>query len=85
MEFCYLERLPKLFALTVRFFNFPAILAILTKIRQFGYLWITVWKFHDFPITQILREFNFGESRSFKIAIFAFFEGKIEKTYRKCK
>ena len=35
----------------------------------------TVWKFHDFPITQILREMNFGESRSSKTAVFAFFEG----------
>ena len=31
----------------------------------------TVWKFHDFPITQILREINFGESRSSKTAFFA--------------
>ena len=29
---------------------------------------ITVWKFQDFSITQILREINFGESRSSKIA-----------------
>ena len=29
----------------------------------------TVWKFHDFPITQILREINFGDSRSAKSAI----------------
>ena len=28
----------------------------------------TVWKFHDFSITQILREINFGESRSAKSA-----------------
>ena len=28
-------------------------------------------KFHDFPIIQILREINFGESRSSKTAIFA--------------
>ena len=31
----------------------------------------TVWKFHDFAITQILREINFGEFRSAKIAVFA--------------
>ena len=31
----------------------------------------TVWRFRDFSITQILREINFGESRSSKIAIFA--------------
>ena len=36
---------------------------------------ITVWKFHDFPISEMLREINFGESRSSKSAIFAFFEG----------
>ena len=31
---------------------------------------ITVWKFNDFSITQILREINFGASRSAKSAIF---------------
>ena len=42
----------------------------------------TVWKFHDFSITQILREINFGDSASVKSAIlthlevlnFAFYE-----------
>ena len=29
----------------------------------------TVWKFHEFSITQILREINFGDSRSTKFAI----------------
>ena len=29
----------------------------------------TVWKFHDFSITQFLREINFGDSRSPKSAI----------------
>ena len=28
----------------------------------------TVWKFHDFSVTQILREINFGECRSSKNA-----------------
>ena len=28
-----------------------------------------MWKFHDFSITQILREINFGDSRSAKSAI----------------
>ena len=28
-----------------------------------------VWKFHDFSITQILREINLGDSRSAKSAI----------------
>ena len=31
----------------------------------------TVWKFHDFSITKILREFNFGETRGSKNAILA--------------
>ena len=31
----------------------------------------TVWKFHDFAITQILREINFGDSKSAKTAILA--------------
>ena len=30
--------------------------------------------FHYLPITQILREINFGESRRSKTAVFAFFE-----------
>ena len=33
----------------------------------------TVWKFHDFLITQILREINLGESGSSKTTIFAIF------------
>ena len=32
-------------------------------------IFCTVWKFHDFCITQILREINFEESRSAKSAI----------------
>ena len=31
----------------------------------------TVWKFQDFSVTQILREINYGESRSSKTAVFA--------------
>ena len=31
----------------------------------------TVWKFQDFPVTQILHEINFGESRSPKTAYFS--------------
>ena len=34
----------------------------------------TVWKFHDFSITQILREINFGDSRSAKSAILTHLE-----------
>ena len=33
----------------------------------------TVWKIQDFPVTQILREINFGDSRSAKTAVFAIF------------
>ena len=32
----------------------------------------TVWKFHDFSITQILREINFGDCRSAKSAILTY-------------
>ena len=35
----------------------------------------TVWKFRDYSITQILREINFGGSRSSKSAIFFNFRG----------
>ena len=35
----------------------------------------TVWKFHDFPITRILREINFEESRCSKTAVCAILEG----------
>ena len=28
-----------------------------------------MWIFHDFPLTHILREINFGEARSAKFAI----------------
>ena len=31
----------------------------------------TMWKFHDFSITKILREINFEESRTSKNDIFA--------------
>ena len=34
---------------------------------------VTVWKFHDFSVIQILREINFGESWGSKTAIFAIF------------
>ena len=35
----------------------------------------TVWKFYDFPITQILCEINFEDSRSTKSAILTHLEG----------
>ena len=34
----------------------------------------TVWKFHNFSITQILREINFGDSTSTKYAILTHLE-----------
>ena len=34
----------------------------------------TVWKVHDFSITQILREINFGDSRSTISAVFLILE-----------
>ena len=34
----------------------------------------TVWKFHNFAITQILREIKFEDSRSAKSAIFTHLE-----------
>ena len=34
----------------------------------------TVWKFHDFSIIQILREINFEDSCSAKLAILTHFE-----------
>ena len=34
----------------------------------------TVWKFHDFSITQILREIKFEDSRSAKSTIFTHLE-----------
>ena len=30
-----------------------------------------MWKFHNFSVTQILREINLGDSRSSKIAVLA--------------
>ena len=33
-----------------------------------------MWKFHDFSITQILREITFGDSRSAKSAILTHLE-----------
>ena len=34
----------------------------------------TVWKFHDFSITQTLREINFGDSRGAKSASSTYLE-----------
>ena len=38
-------------------------------------LLFTVWKFQDFSVMQILREINFGESRSPKSAVFPILRG----------
>ena len=34
-----------------------------------------VWKFHDFSVTQILREINFGVSKRSKNAVFVILLG----------
>ena len=34
----------------------------------------TVWKFQNFSVIQILREINYGESRSCKLPVFEIFE-----------
>ena len=34
-----------------------------------------MWKFHDFSVRHILREINYGESKSSKTAVFAIFGG----------
>ena len=36
-------------------------------------VFLTVWKFWNFLIIQILREINFGEFRGSKIAVFAIY------------
>ena len=40
-------------------------------LREIDMCWSTVWKFHDFSITQILREINFGDFTSAKSATLA--------------
>ena len=59
-------------------FNFPskksAILREMAAILREG-VDHTVWKFHNFYVTQILREINFGECRGSKTADFAIFGG----------
>ena len=47
----------------------PAAASLAPRLNQ-----LTVWKFHDFSITQILREINFGDSRSAKYAILTYLE-----------
>ena len=41
----------------------------------------TVWKCQDFSVIQILREINFGESRSSETAIFRNFRGSLNFAY----
>ena len=41
---------------------------------------LTVWKLLDFYVIQILREIKFGESRSFKTAVFALY-GTLDFVY----
>ena len=42
---------------------------------QFWQICYTVWKFQEFSAIQILREINFGESKSSKNDVFAIFRG----------
>ena len=39
------------------------------KLTEMMVVQVTVWKFQDFSITQILREIDFGDSRSAKYVI----------------
>ena len=41
---------------------------------EYKFYLFTVWKCHDFSITQISREINFRDSRSAKSAILTYFE-----------
>ena len=68
-ETCLLERDPATYSLV----SLRPLSQVCAFVRHTGIL-TTVWKFHDFPVTQILREINFGESRSWKIAVFAISE-----------
>ena len=43
--------------------------AFLAHVHVFSTFRTTVWKFHDFSITQILREINVGDARNAKSAI----------------
>ena len=53
--------------------NLPIWMTIFLK--KEGPKGLTVWKFHNFPITQILRKIILGDSRSAKSAIFNTFGG----------
>ena len=46
----------------------------IVKSSKFNTVRFTMWKFHYFSITQILREINFEVSRSAKSAISTHFE-----------
>ena len=41
------------------------------KKKELAWPFYTVWKFHDFSIVQILRQINFGDSKSTEYAILA--------------
>ena len=38
---------------------------------------VTVWKYQDFSVIQILREINFGEHRNSKTGVFDIYEALI--------
>ena len=51
--------------------NYSPFFGILAMFTKFSY---TMWKFHDFSATQILREINFKDSRRAKTAIWTHLE-----------
>ena len=58
-----------------KFFSKTHVLLILRISNlQLDLLKGTEWKFHDFSITQFLREINFGDSRYAKFAILTHLE-----------
>ena len=57
----------------IRYFLYKLSLIIYKLYIHIQPFYLTVWKFHDFSITQILREINFGDSWSCKTAVFAIY------------
>ena len=55
------------------YFDYFGYFCLTTNFSFLGYSspfrWVTLWKFRDFSVIQILREINFGESRSCKTAV----------------
>ena len=65
----------------VKFSKFELFRGIIIN-KNFSYGCVTIWKFKNFPTTQILREINFGESDLSKNSLFdisAFKNAEINK------